>query len=254
MMFSIRQEFFKLLHRKIVWISPIVMLGMMILVGYSLGEGDTKLLTTISYDAPDWIMLLLVVVGSTIFSMEYQNNAILTLLYKASNRVYVYFSKFIVIFCYNVVLHVIGVIFTIILRLIRFNGYVSWSTIYRYHQPIWENMLKTTVLDIFSVMLVISLIFLLSCLISDTTIVTSVGFLTIFIGQMFSAKLMSLPKFAGILKWNPLNMTNLTRQYYNYLTYHDTSHLSNLELIIGTVTYTIIFFGLGYLVFRKKRY
>ncbi|NVY96463.1 hypothetical protein HU830_04670 [Lactobacillus sp. DCY120] len=56
------------------------------------------------------------------------------------------------------------------------------------------------------------------------------------------------------MKSNPLNMTNLTRQYYNYLTYYETSRLSINQLLLGTTVYLLLFFILGYLVFRKKRF
>ncbi|MBA1392992.1 ABC transporter permease, partial [Lactobacillus sp. XV13L] len=98
MLYSIKQEFYKLNHKKIAWIAPIILLALMILAGYSLSAEENKLLLALCFDAPDWIMFILVVVGATTFSMEFQNNAILTLLYKAANKVNVYLSKYIVLF------------------------------------------------------------------------------------------------------------------------------------------------------------
>lgn len=254
MIFSIYQEFYKLLHRKIVWIAPMAMLVLMIVTGYTIGFDEGKLVTMTCYDAPDWIMLILVIVGSTTFSMEFQNNAILTLLYKSSNKAYVYLSKFIVIFIYDIFLHLLAIIFTVFLRYAPMNKRVPWTQIYRYGQPLWENMVKTTGVDLFTTMLIISLVFLLSCLFNNNAIVISVSFLIVFMGQFVSSTLLNLDKFLNILKWNPFNMINLTRQFYNYASYSGASHLTIPQLVFGTLIYIIVFTGLGYSIFRKKRF
>lgn len=84
--------------------------------------------------------------------------------------------------------------------------------------------------------------------------VISISLLIVFMGQFVSSSLLNTNHWTTILRWNPFNMTNLTRQYYNYATYFDTSHLENIQLFIGTFSYTLLFIGLGYLIFRKKRF
>ncbi|NLR10700.1 ABC transporter permease [Lactobacillus sp. HBUAS51381] len=254
MAFSLYQEFYKLSHRKLTWIAPLVLLILMILTGLSIGYNESKLLMTTCYNAPDWIMLILVIVGSTTFSMEFQNNAILTLLYKAPNKILVYLSKYLVILGYNLWLHLLAILFTLGLRAIPMNQSMSWSALYRYQQPLWENMLKTSAIDVLTTTFIISLIFLLSCLINSNAIVISVSLLMVFMGQFISANLLNADRFTTVLRWNPFNMTNLTRQYYNYTTYFDTSHLLNQQLLQGTLSYTLLFIIVGYLIFRKKRF
>ncbi|WP_125567116.1 ABC transporter permease [Companilactobacillus insicii] len=254
MAFSLYQEFYKLNHRKLTWISPLVLLILMILTGISIGYNESKLLMATCYNAPDWIMLILVVIGSTTFSMEFQNNAILTLLYKSHNKVIVYLSKYIVILSYNLWLHLLAILFTLGLNEISINQSVPWSTLYLYQQPLWENMLKTSTIDVLTTTFIISLIFLFSCLINNNAIVISFSLLMVFTGQFISANLLNSEKFTQILRWNPFNMTNLTRQYYNYTTYFDTSHLLNQQLLQGTLSYTLLFVIVGYLIFRKKHF
>ncbi len=75
----------------------------------------------------------------------------------------------------------------------------------------------------------------------------------VFMGQNLSADLLNAnSKLAPIVKWNPLNMNNLTTQYYNYPVYHDLSMLFNGQLVSGTLVYTLLFFLIGYLIFRRK--
>lgn len=254
MNFSVRQEFYKLKYRRIIWISPIILLVLMITTAYTIGYNESSLLIATCYDSPDWIMLILIIFGSTTVSMEFQNNAILTLLYKSSNKVYVFLSKYITILCYNVFLHLMAIIFTLLLNRTQINQSMSLFSIYKYQQPLWENMLKISALDILTTTFIISLIFLLSCMINNNAAVISVSLLIIFIGQFISSNLLTNEKIVDILRWNPLNMTNLTRQYYNYTTYFETSHLSNFELLLGTVIYTLLFTIIGYLIFRKKHF
>lgn len=252
--FSVRQEFYKLKYRKIIWISPIILLILMITTAYTIGYNESSLLIATCYDSPDWIMLILVIVGSTTVSMEFQNNTILTLLYKSSNKVYVYLSKYITILCYNVFLHLMAIVFTLLLNRTNIKQSISLLSIYKYHQSLWENMLKVSMLDILTTTFIISIIFLLSCMINNNTIVISISLLVIFIGQFISSNLLNNEKLVSLLRWNPFNMTNLTRQYYNYATYFETSHLSNTELLFGTVVYTLLFTIIGYLIFRKKHF
>lgn len=254
MRLSLRQEFYKLRHRKIVWLAPIILLVLMVMTGYTIGYNETKLSMATSYDAPDWLILILVVVGATTFSMEFQNHAILTLLYKAPAKRDVYLAKYIVILGYNVFLHGVAILWTILLHQTPLNRPVAWSTVYLYHQPLWENLLKTMAVDVVTTTLIISLIFLLSCLINNNAVVISVSLLVVFMGQFVSSNLLMANQGVWLLRWNPFNMTNLTREYYNYTTYYATSHLQNSQLLLGTLLYTGIFVVSGYLIFRKKRF
>ncbi|WEV39695.1 ABC transporter permease [Lactobacillus sp. ESL0681] len=254
MIFSIKQEFYKLKYQKITWFALVTLLALMVMTSYTIGYGEEKLLLMTCYDAPDWIMFILVIIASTLFSMEFQNNTILTLLYKASSKIKVYLSKYIIIFAYDIFLHVIAIMLTIILKIALIGSKISWLAIYQYQQPIWKNMFKTMLIDLLTTMLIISLVFLLSCLINKNAVVITLSLLTVFMGQGVSANLLNSNKLVNVLKWNPFNMINLTRQYYNFGMYYKTTQLINEQIIIGTILYLVLFFVLGYLIFRQKKF
>ncbi|GGG37723.1 ABC-2 type transport system permease protein [Lactobacillus apis] len=254
MIYSIKQEFFKLYHKKMFWLAPIIMLVLMIFTGYAIGSDEARLTAVMCYDATDWITFILIVIGATSFSMEYQNNAILTLLYKASNKIYVYLSKYLVLLVYDIFLHLVAVGYTIVLKGFLFKSNISWTSINYYHQPLWVNTLQATLLDLAVSMLIITIIFLLSCLINSNAVVMTTSLLVVLLGESISSDIMSKPKLVSVLKWNPFNMLNLSRQYGNYATYHLTTHLSNVELLMGTLIYIAVFFVIGYWIFRKKRF
>lgn len=251
----LKQEFYKLLHKKMIWIIPIILLLLMIFAAFSLSAQENRLLAMDTYFSDNWIMLLLIITASTIFSMEFQNNAILTLLYKAPHKSEVYLAKIIVIFVYNLALHVLAIIFTLLLKAFALGGLVDWTATYQYQQPLWLNMLHTSFLDLIASTLIISLIFLVSCLINNNAVVIAVNLGIFFMGGSLSADwLRSGSRWLDLIKWNPLNMTNLVTQYYNYPVYHQTSHLNNLQLLTGSLAYIFFFLILGYLIFKKKRF
>lgn len=253
---ELKQELYKLGHRKLPWWIISFLIVFMIFIGFGMGKEYGKLLVMTCYDSSQVIMLILVVVGSTIFSMEFQNKTILTLMYHASNKGIVYLTKFITIFIYNVFLHIVALIITIFFNTVPLVAkLVPWTVIYKYHQPLFINMLATTGVDLVTSTLIISLICLVSCLINSDTIVIVVNAIIIFMGTSLSSNLLN--SHIGpvkVIRWNPFNMLNLTTQYYNYATYHLTSMLSNAQLLIGTLCYIVIFTFLGYLIFRRKNF
>ncbi len=250
------QEWYKLRHRRLPWLLLIVMIGLMIGMGLAMGRTYSRLLVMTCYDSSTIIMLLLVIVGSTIFSQEFQNGTIITLAYRSKSRAVIFSAKLIALLFYDLVLHGLSMLVTVLLNLVPvINDPVDWLAVYQYHQPLWINMLATTGVDLVASALIISLVCLTSCLINSNTLVIAINALIIFMGSGLSANLlMTQVGPSQIIRWNPFNMLNLTNQYYNYATYHLTSQLTNSQLLVGTLAYAVIFIMAGYLVFRRKKF
>ncbi|EHO51732.1 ABC transporter permease [Lentilactobacillus kisonensis] len=247
---SLYREFYKFTHKKLTWFAPLLLLAFM---GAFIAYPTARLLAMLTYDSGDVITVILVIVGSTMFSMEFQNHAILTLLYRSPRKLDVYFAKLITIFVYDIILHVIAIIFTLIVA--STIKPVSWSAVYRYHQPLIVNMFSLVGVDLVTSMLIISLIFLISTIINSNAIVVTLSLAIVFFGEGISADLMNNNSpLASLAKWNPFNMYMATLQYGNYPEYHATTLLTNPQIITGALAYIMIFFVAGYLVFRKKRF
>lgn len=254
MTYEIRQELFKLRHKKISWISTLILLLLMVMTGYSIGYEESKVCLMTCYNSSYWIIFILVIVGATTFSMEFQNNTILTLLYKSSGKFKVYLSKFVVLSLYNIFLHAMAIIFTFLFSVSIFKSNITFSTIYKYGQPIWKNMVNTMMVDLLTTTLVLSIVFILSCIINNNAVVITASLLVIFMGENVSTDLLRIHKFVDVMKWNPFSMLDLTNQYYNYVGYIGITHLTNLEMMMGAFIYIIIFLIVGYLIFRRKRF
>ena len=115
-------------------------------------------------------------------------------------------------------------------------------------------MVTASLIDLVTTMLIIAIVFLLSCLINSSPIVITASLLITFMGQSISSDLMNGGKLVNIMKWNPFNMVDLTRQFGNYGMYVLTTQLNNQELLIGSLIYIFIFVIAGYLIFRRKRF
>lgn len=253
---QLKQELYKLDHRKLPWWIILLMLVLMVIMGLAMGRTYSNLLVMTCYDSSAIIMLILVIVGSTMFSMEFQHGTIISLMYRSSSRSAVFFAKFIALWIYNLILHIAAIILTVLLNIVPiFNDSVNWFAIYKYHQPLVVNMFATTGVDLISSTLIISLICLFSCLINSNTAVIAINALIVFMGTGLSSDLLlAHVRPSRIIRWNPFNMLNLTTQYYNYATYHVTSMLSNAQLLTGTICYTVIFLALAYWSFSKKKF
>ena len=249
------RELYKLNHRKLPWLMVIVMVIVMIIIGLAMGRTYSNLLVMTCYDSSTIIMLLLVIVGSTIFSLEFQNGTIIPLIYRSHSRSVVFFAKFITLFLYNLFLHGIAILVTVLLNIFPIiNNPVSWTATYQYHQPLVINMIANTGVDLITSTLIISSICLTSCIINSNTVVIATNALIIFMGSGLSTNLLLAHVGPStIIRWNPFNMLNLTTQYYNYATYHQSSLLSNQQLLWGTIAYTILFTLFGYLIFQHKK-
>lgn len=253
---ELRRELYKIKHQKLPWMILILLVLFMATMGIAMGRDYGKLLVMTCYNSSQIIMLILVLVGSTIFSTEFQNGTIRSLLYHSSNKTTVYFAKLVTLFIYDLFLHLLAIGVTVIFNSTSIiNNPVSWETIYEYHHTVFTNMLMTSGIDILSSMLIVSIVCLTSCLINSNTIVVVVNAVIVFMGSTLSSNLLNASvNCKNIVRWNPFNMLNLTTQYYNYSTYHLTSMLSNVQLFLGTLGYTTLFVVIGLMVFSKKKY
>lgn len=94
---------------------------------------------------------------------------------------------------------------------------------------------------------------MLIMLVKVNAIVICIGLFLGYIGSSISVALMEIfPSAINIIKWNPLSMIFISQQLTrSSLTV--TSHLSNIQLIIATVMYGIVFSTIGYFVFKHRR-
>ncbi|KRK87772.1 hypothetical protein FD17_GL000834 [Lentilactobacillus sunkii DSM 19904] len=107
--------------------------------------------------------------------------------------------------------------------------------------------------NLFSCLLIITIVFLIASLSRTSSIAAVVGLLFIFMGTPISNLLIRMVgNGSSIIKWYPGNMFNVAFQFLTPGTIHQ-SLLSDGELIIGNLIWAGLFIAIGYHAFKKKR-
>ncbi|MCT3532794.1 ABC transporter permease [Latilactobacillus curvatus] len=250
---ALSQEYYKLLHQKLTWFAPGIIVGLMPLM--PLTFNDPNWLVMANFGSSQWILLVLIIVGATFFSMEFQHNTSLTLLYKAPNRRTIYLAKFVVLFGYNITLHLFALGLTILFNTLAIGGHANWLIPYQYHQSLLMNTIMTATIDLEMSLILIGCLFLLTCLLTNNAVVVTTSIIIVFMGQALSSMLLhEHPQFGSWLRWNPFNMLNLTFQYANYPVYHKLTQLTNGQLLLGTLGYAVLFLWLGNWRFNRRHF
>lgn len=252
----INQEAYKLLHKKITWLAPFLIVLLMIPFIMSFDDAiSAPWLVMSSFGIDEIAPLIMILVAATFFSSEFKQRTILTMLAKTPSRKDVYLAKLTVVGLCDVVIHGLAIIMTLILNYALPKFRLDLFKPYLYHQSLLTNVLTMTLVDILVTMFLVSILFLISCSITENAVVLAISLGVFFMGQIVPPGIQFLPQqYLHWLRWNPLNMMLLPLQYANYPVYHDMSHLSTLQLGVATAGYAIVFAVLGYQIFRRRHY
>ncbi|MHC9537764.1 ABC transporter permease [Dellaglioa sp. BT-FLS60] len=247
---SLNQEFYKFRHQKSPFYGVIILFLLML---YTAASNIGRTIITMGFGTGQWIVIILIAIGSSFIAMEYQNNTIINLFYKNSQKQFIYLAKFIIVALYGGFLTITGTIFTFVIKALLVGNRYNWLAIYHNQHSLLNNLLVNTIGTFLMVIFIVSLSFLLIALIKINAVVVGIGLLIAYLGaQVSSAIMQSFTGTIGIMKWNPFNMMYVMGQLSDN-SYFKFSNLTNLQIISGTVTYTVIFLILGYQLFKKRR-
>lgn len=247
---NLKQESFKFIHQKSSILGIIILI---LLMTYStLTSKITKTQIIFEFGAIQWIPIILIAISSSFFFLEYQNNTILLLLYKSSNKFKIYISKFLVLWIYSLLLTIIATLYTFILKYITIGNDYGWSMVVINNKSLLELTLSNILGTLIYALFIISLSFILIILTKVNAVVIATGLGLGFMGAGISVALMkTFSSQISLIRWNPLNMIFITQQLANP-PYSTVSKLNNIEIILGTLSYVVIFLFLGYQLFKRR--
>lgn len=249
---SLSAELFKFTHQKTASVGILTLLLLMI---YSvLTTNTTATQVVFEFGAVQWIPIIIIAVASAFFDMEYRNRTILILLYKNTNHWQIYLAKLLIVWLYSVILTLIATFFTIVLKswLVGSNQ-LSWSALIIDRQTQLSLLIGNVLGTLIYALFIVTLSFMLIMLLKLNAAVIGVGLALGFLGAGFSIAFMkSFITLIPLFRWNPLNMIFITQQLANP-SFAAISHLSNGEIIVGNLIYSVIFTILGYDLFKKRR-
>lgn len=250
MMKSIVHEFYKLSHQKMPFYGALALLGLMLYTSIPTAY-ITKSIVAQGFGVNQWVIIIMIAMSSNLVMMEYRDHTMPTLLYKSPNRVVPYVTKLIALIAYSIFLMLIGIVFAFLFKMILAHS-ISWSS-QIYHQTVLVNfgygIAGTAVYLLFTITLSLMLV----ALFKSNAIVIIIGLVIAFFGANLSAILIqSLPGLKMIIAWGPLNMINIIHPVSNLMA-QNTICLSNIQLVVGNLVYSLIFLLIGISVFKHGR-
>ncbi|MFD1125041.1 ABC transporter permease [Lentilactobacillus raoultii] len=251
----VRQEIFKLVHKKSTWATSVLLLIIMtVFAVVSQSHPSTfepKSMFIEQFTGFNWVVLFMIAASSSIISMEFQYGTIKELLYRKYYRGEVLISKWITMVLYSIYFIALVFVYSLILKFILFNNTFQLSETYGNKHSILLTALYTSLSGFVALWLILSLVLLIANLFKSSAAAISVGIIGYFAINVVSSILTIIIKKWTWLKWNPLNMMN----YPNQVVSPDFKHLTLLstnELLMGSLVYMVIFLAISYVVFKRR--
>ena len=249
---TLAHEFYKLVHQRSSWLA-IVALFILMLYSATPTAYVTRGLVAQGFGAGQWVIIIMIVVTTNFVAMEVRDNTMTTLLYKSPRRQTVFFAKLFVLVEYGAFLLLVGFCFALLIKLLLVNHRFAWTATYHQHsllQALGLNLLGVVVYLLFT----ISLTLLLITVIRSSATVIIIGLLIGFLGANITGAVMqATPWVKRVIAWNPLNMINIISQFADPRVMATTG-LSNGQLLLGTLAYTILFLWAGEWAFRTRQF
>lgn len=251
----INQELYKIFKKKSSIIIPIIIFVLMISMAV-LSNNYEDILKPESqfkqgYTGFSWIFFLMIIQAATIITMEFHYGTIKNLLYRNYSRMSIILSKFIALFIYSLILFIVTTLISLGLKLTLFSDMDILKQSGDNLSLLQEHLL-TALATYIGMWLILSLTLLISCLLKSPGVSIAVGIVFYFASSVISGILFAAINQWEWLKWNPINMLNLSTQILDNEAFKKMTKLELHELYIGNIVYIIIFLVLVIFAFKKK--
>lgn len=150
------EEFYKLIHKRGTWYTPIVLFMAMLAVGFMARHSpDAQWYITAAFAGTEWAIIIMIVVCATTISMEYEYGTIKHLVIEDKGKVRIFLSKFSIIILYDAYLHLLAFGFTLPIKWLMYGGKYSFSANYEYGQSLMSNLINECLIDFWGSIVII---------------------------------------------------------------------------------------------------
>ncbi|MFD1550513.1 ABC transporter permease [Levilactobacillus fuyuanensis] len=252
----LQQEIFKFRHQRLAWLAPVVLGLLMVglaMTAHGASDSDQKFYISSAYGGFQWLTILIIVIGASGVTMEFEYGTIKQLAIQVNHRWTLFVGKYLLILGYGVLLHGVVILMTLLLKGTGGRN-LSWQTIYLYHQSLLVNLVTNAVLDMYGSVMIIGLVFLLASCSHNSAAAIAIGVGVCFTGEGVSSLLLqSFKSLLPVMKWNPFNMFFLQEEYGNPSYQQNVTHLTIQQLGIGNLVWALFFVGVGAVIFSRRR-
>lgn len=251
----IKQELYKLIKKKSSIIIPLIIFLLMIGLAF-ISNNYSDILKPEEQFKQGFggfalIFFLMIIQASTIITMEFHYGTIKNLLFRNHSRTSIVISKIVSLIIFSLIIFIFTIIISLLLNAILFSDIDILKQSGDNFSLLQEHLLNAFASYI-GMWLLLSLTLLISCILKSPGVSIAVGIVFYFAVSVISSILFAAINQWEWLKWNPVNMLNLSVQILDNDMFEKLTKLNLQELFIGNMIYIIIFLALVVLVFRKK--
>jgi len=252
----LQQEIFKFRHQRLAWLTPIILALLMAglaMTTHGAATSDQKFYISSAYGGFQWLTILIIVIGASCVTMEFEYGTIKQLATQVNHRWTIFVGKYVLVLGYSVLLHGVAILVTLLLKT-SVGRDLHWQNIYLYHQSLLANLVTNALLDMYGGVMIIGLVFLLASCSRNSAAAFSIGIGACFMGEGVSSLLLqSFKPVLPLMKWNPFNMFFLQEEYANPSYQQNVTHLTIQQLSVGNLVWALFFVGVGAMIFSRRR-
>lgn len=257
MLFLIKQELFKLYHKQgtiysILTLSILSCSVALVSKTYPTHFIPQELFAS-NYAMHPIIALIIISHAANTISSEYEYNSFKVISTQSYSRVSILLSKICTTFIYTAVLYTVNISLTLLYKQSFFKNSFSFDV----HTTdgkftLLQYWMLTNFANMMTLIMLVSLVFLVATLINKGSIAMCVGVVGYVILNIISTMMFRIIKEVTILKWNPLNMLNLPQQISLPDSFGKMTLLTTPELVLGNIGYSIIFLMISLCLYSIK--
>jgi len=252
----LQQEIFKFRHQRLAWLTPVILVLLqagLAMTAHGASVSDQKFYVSSAYGGFQWLTILIIVIGASCVTMEFEYGTIKQLAIQVNHRWTIFVGKYVLVLGYSVLLHGVVILMTLLLKGSGGRN-LSWQNIYRYHQSLLANLVTNAALDMYGGVMIVGLVFLLASCSHNSAAAIAIGVGVCFVGEGVSSLLLqSFKSLLPVMKWNPFNMFFLQEEYGNPSYQQNVTHLTIQQLGVGNLVWALFFVGVGAVIFSRRR-
>jgi len=257
MIYLYKQEIFKLLKRKSTLICTLFLLVQNIAAAL-LSKAYPQYISSKEVFAGDFaslsfITFVMIAASASIISSEFEYNTIKDIFYQSYSRQMVLISKWLTILTYSVVIYLLMMLFSLLNKFFIFgNSYSLADKLDHGAGALWQYWFIENAATFVTLWLLLSLVFLVAAMMRKGVTAILVGIIGYFVLSIVGNFMFLMIGKWDILKWNPLNFLNYPGQITSTGIISHLTHLSNNEMLVGSLIYILLFLSLGLYSFSRK--
>lgn len=250
----VKQELFKLTHKKGTWLAlafmVIVQVGVAILQWRYPKPFSGLNLVMANYLGGALVDFIMIASAATTIAMEFQYGTIKQLLYRRYYRSQVFVSKLIMLALQLIGLHLVATATTGILTVVLHPKFDWQQTVMA--MPLWKAYLLNTAGATLVLVLLLSVVLLLATWFKTNAAAIVAGFVGYFVLKVAASIIIVFVQQWHWLKWNPFTMLLVGNQLLSPKAYEALTMLDTPIMLACTAGYTVLFTLIAYLSFRRR--